>query len=88
LRASPLAAEASSVRAGLAEGGAWCRSPAGEIYSFIVVHRPQHPAFFEDVPYNVVIVELEEGIRPALETRRVRERELRSGCRSRWCSTR
>jgi len=42
----------------LAEGGEWIRlSGRGRIYSFIVV------AFFEDVPYNVVIVELEEGIR-------------------------
>ena len=48
----------------LAEGGEWIQlSGRGRIYSFIVVHRPQHPAFFEDVPYNVVIVELEEGIR-------------------------
>jgi hypothetical protein len=30
---------------------------------FIVVHRPQHPAFFAGAPYNVAIVELEEGIR-------------------------
>jgi uncharacterized OB-fold protein len=35
----------------------------GTIYSFIVVHRPQHPGFFDVVPYNVAIVELEEGIR-------------------------
>jgi uncharacterized OB-fold protein len=33
------------------------------IYSFIVVHRPQHPGFFADAPYNVAIVELAEGIR-------------------------
>ena len=33
------------------------------IYSFIVVHRPQHPGFFADAPYNVAIVELDEGIR-------------------------
>jgi uncharacterized OB-fold protein len=38
-------------------------SGRGTIYSFIVVHRPQHPAFFADAPYNVAIVELEEGIR-------------------------
>jgi uncharacterized OB-fold protein len=38
-------------------------SGRGRIYSFIVVHRPQHPAFFGDVPYNAAIVELEEGIR-------------------------
>ena len=38
-------------------------SGRGHIHTFIVVHRPQHPAFFEDVPYNVAIVELDEGIR-------------------------
>jgi uncharacterized OB-fold protein len=38
-------------------------SGRGTIYSFIIVHRPQHPAFFRDVPYNVAIVELDEGIR-------------------------
>jgi uncharacterized OB-fold protein len=38
-------------------------SGRGTIYSFIVVHRPQHPAFQDDAPYNVAIVELEEGIR-------------------------
>jgi uncharacterized OB-fold protein len=48
----------------LADGGEWVKlSGRGTIYSFIVVHRPQHPAFFDDVPYNVAIVELEEGIR-------------------------
>jgi uncharacterized protein len=46
----------------------WQRtSGGGRIYTFIVVHRPQHPAFFEDVPYNVAIVELDEG--PRLHTR-------------------
>lgn len=48
----------------LAEGGDWVPlSGRGTIWSFIVVHRPQHPAFFGDVPYNVAIVELEEDIR-------------------------
>jgi hypothetical protein len=48
----------------LAEEHAWVvLSGRGTIYSFIVVHRPQHPAFQEDAPYNVAIVELEEGIR-------------------------
>ena len=48
----------------LAEGGEWVAlSGRGTIYSFIVVHRPQHPAFFSDAPYNVVVVELEEGVR-------------------------
>jgi uncharacterized OB-fold protein len=48
----------------LAQGGVWERlSGRGTVYSFIVVHRPQHPAFLNDVPYNVAIVELDEGIR-------------------------
>lgn len=38
-------------------------SGRGRVYTWIVVHRPQHPAFFEDAPYNVVIVELDEGPR-------------------------
>jgi len=48
----------------LGEDAEWVRlSGRGTVYSFIVVHRPQHPAFFDDVPYNVAIVELDEGIR-------------------------
>jgi uncharacterized OB-fold protein len=48
----------------LAAAHAWVAlSGRGTIYSFIVVHRPQHPAFFADAPYNVAIVELEEGPR-------------------------
>jgi hypothetical protein len=38
-------------------------SGRGTIFSFIIVHRPQHPAFLDDAPYNVAIVELEEGPR-------------------------
>jgi uncharacterized OB-fold protein len=42
----------------------WMRaSGRGKVFSFIIVHRPQHPAFFPDAPYNVAIVELEEGPR-------------------------
>ncbi len=37
----------------------------GKIYSWFVVHQPTHPDFVDDVPYTVVIVELDEqkGIR-------------------------
>ena len=42
----------------------WLRlSGRGSVYSWIVVHRPQYPAFAADAPYNAVIVELEEGPR-------------------------
>ena len=40
-------------------------SGRGRVFSFIIVHKSQHPAFWGD-PYNVAIVELEEG--PRLHT--------------------
>ncbi len=51
----------------LSENAAWVKlSGRGTVYSWIVVHQSQHPAFNADVPYNVAIVELEEG--PRLHT--------------------
>jgi uncharacterized OB-fold protein len=42
----------------------WVRlSGRGHVFSYIVVHQSQHPAFNADAPYNVVIIELEEGPR-------------------------
>ncbi|MBE0415430.1 MAG: Zn-ribbon domain-containing OB-fold protein [Dehalococcoidia bacterium] len=35
----------------------------GKVYTWTVAVQPFHPGFFEDVPYAVVIVELEEGVR-------------------------
>jgi uncharacterized OB-fold protein len=37
-------------------------SGRGTLYSFTVCHRPAQ-GFEDDVPYNIVLVELEEGIR-------------------------
>jgi uncharacterized protein len=37
-------------------------SGRGIIYSFTICHRPAE-GFEEDVPYNIVLVELEEGVR-------------------------
>ena len=43
---------------------AWIESAGeGRIYSFVVFHRVYHPAFEQDVPYTVAIVELDEGVR-------------------------
>jgi uncharacterized protein len=48
----------------LSDQAEWKRlSGHGRIFSWIVVHRSQHPAFNAETPYNVVIVELEEGPR-------------------------
>ena len=45
---------------------AWVKlSGRGTVFSWIVVHKSQHPAFWGD-PFNVAIVELEEG--PRLHT--------------------
>lgn len=47
----------------LARGHGWVRlSGRGRVYSWIVVHKSQHPAFWGD-PFNVAIVELDEGPR-------------------------
>lgn len=38
-------------------------SGKGKVYSYTVVRRAMHPAFREDVPYVLAIVQLEEGPR-------------------------
>ena len=38
-------------------------SGRGRVWSWIVCHPPVLPAFEDNVPYNVVVVELEEGVR-------------------------
>lgn len=51
----------------LSERAEWVKlSGRGTVFSWIVVHQSQHPAFNPDVPYNVSIIELEEG--PRLHT--------------------
>lgn len=35
----------------------------GRVFTWTVVHRAMHPAFVDDVPYAVVVVELDEGPR-------------------------
>ena len=38
-------------------------SGRGEVFSFAVMHQVYHPGFAAEVPYAVVVVELEEGAR-------------------------
>jgi len=48
----------------LGEKSEWVKlSGRAKVYSWIVIHQSQHPAFNADTPYNVAIVELEEGPR-------------------------
>ncbi len=51
----------------LSEKSEWVKlSGRGTVYSWIVIHQSQYPAFNDDTPFNVAIVELEEG--PRLHT--------------------
>ncbi|HEY2255964.1 MAG TPA: Zn-ribbon domain-containing OB-fold protein [Variovorax sp.] len=43
---------------------AWSKvSGRGTVFSYVVFHRAYHPGFQADVPYNVALVQLEEGPR-------------------------
>ena len=40
----------------------WARlSGRGTLYTFTIVHAPTLPAFQERVPYNVAVIQLDEG---------------------------
>jgi uncharacterized protein len=46
----------------LAEDHDWVpTSGTGTIYSYVIQHRPATPAFIDDLPYVVAVVELDEG---------------------------
>ena len=48
----------------LSEAVTWKEaSGRGMIYSFIINHQTGHPGFAALVPYNIIVVELEEGPR-------------------------
>jgi uncharacterized OB-fold protein len=38
-------------------------SGSGRVYSYTIVHQPQHPAFEQDSPYIFAMIQLEEGPR-------------------------
>ena len=48
---------------GGAEWSVETHAGSGTVYSYIVVHRPFDPAFADDVPYTVAVVELDDGPR-------------------------
>jgi uncharacterized OB-fold protein len=54
-------------------------SGRGTVSTFVVVHREWLPAFRDDLPYNVVQVELEEGPRLTANVIGVPNSELRVG---------
>jgi uncharacterized OB-fold protein len=48
----------------LGTGAAWVAvSGRGEVYSFNIMHQVYHPGFATEVPYAVVVVKLDEGVK-------------------------
>jgi uncharacterized OB-fold protein len=65
-----------------------CLSPAwawelvsgrGTVFSFVVMHRAYHPGFKDALPYNVAVIELEEGPRLVSNVVDCRNEELYVG---------
>lgn len=54
-------------------------SGMGNIYSWIVVHQRYNKAFEDDLPYNVAIVELEEGPRLLTNIVGIKNEDIRPG---------
>ncbi len=54
-------------------------SGRGEVYSFNVMHQVYHPGFASEVPYAVVVVKLEEGVKLISNLRGVRPDAIRIG---------
>ncbi len=45
-------------------GGIWAKSSGrGKIYSWVIAYHPPRPEFADYVPYTIVLVDLEEGVR-------------------------
>jgi uncharacterized OB-fold protein len=49
------------------------------LYSYSFVHRTYDPAFADEVPYNVVLVDLEEGVRVLSNVVGVKHEDLQIG---------
>ena len=59
---------------------AWVPSAGqGAIFSWTVVHQAPHPAFASQVPYAVVVVELEEDVRIVASLRELAPERLELG---------
>ena len=54
-------------------------SGCGRVHSWTVTHHPFHPGFKPDLPYTLVTVDLEEGVRMNAQLRRLDPSELRVG---------
>jgi hypothetical protein len=54
-------------------------SGRGEVFSFNIMHQLYHPGFAKEVPYAVVMVELEEGCKFVSNLLGIKPHEIRSG---------
>jgi hypothetical protein len=58
----------------------WVRvSGRGRVYTWVVIHQRYHPGFAGELPYNVAIVELEEGPRLITNIVGCKNEDLRIG---------
>jgi len=53
----------------------------GSVYTYTVVHHPTHPAFRDQVPYVVAVVELDEGPRIVTNVKHCRVEDVHGGMR-------
>ncbi len=51
----------------------------GTLYSFALMHQVYDPAFADEVPYNIAVVELDEGVRMTTNVVGCANAELRIG---------
>jgi hypothetical protein len=64
----------------LSTDSAWvAASGRGTVRTFGIMHQRYHPAFADDIPYNVTVVELEEGPRLPTNLIGVSNEEIRVG---------
>jgi uncharacterized protein len=54
-------------------------SGRGEVFSFNIMHQHYHPGFAKEVPYAVVVVELEEGCKFISNLLGVKPHDIRCG---------
>jgi hypothetical protein len=51
----------------------------GTLFSWTIIHRALHPSYVDEVPYAVVIVEMEEGVRLVTRLDGISHDELKLG---------
>ncbi len=54
-------------------------SGRGEVYSFNIMHQVYHPGFAGEVPYAVVVIQLEEGPRMVSNLVGIKPHDIRCG---------